>query len=147
MGLDSHSQQITSTGSDPGHCIATGILDASLVRPVADRLLSDELSSGWGVRTLSTNHPAYNPYSYHRGSVWLVIDPQLPVWLSEITLENVREADAVLKMFRKSDGKSDYEILDQKGKLFVIRQPSPWSLRATYAERVRDMLASFGRVK
>jgi glycogen debranching enzyme len=239
MGLDSHSQQITSIGSDPGHCIATGILDASLVQPVADRLLSDELFSGWGVRTLSACHPAYNPYSYHRGSVWpvenaafalgftryglldhmhrlclaqfetaalfdycrlpevlsghardpqhpfpalypdanwpqawsasgvfllieamlglypyaplrlLVIDPQLPAWLPEITLENVRVAQAVLKIrfFRTSDGKSDYEILDQKGTLFVIRQPSPWSLRAHYAERVRDLLASFVRLK
>ena len=26
--------------------------------------------SGWGIRTLPSDHPAYNPYSYHRGSVW-----------------------------------------------------------------------------
>jgi glycogen debranching enzyme len=28
--------------------------------------------SGWGIRTLSSEHPAYNPYSYHRGSIWPV---------------------------------------------------------------------------
>ena len=26
--------------------------------------------SGWGIRTLSSKNPAYNPYSYHLGSVW-----------------------------------------------------------------------------
>ena len=26
--------------------------------------------SGWGVRTLSSDHPAYNPFSYQTGSVW-----------------------------------------------------------------------------
>lgn len=31
-----------------------------------------DLFSGWGVRTLSSNHPAYNPFSYHLGSVWTV---------------------------------------------------------------------------
>src|SRR6185295_530295 len=28
--------------------------------------------SGWGIRTLSSDHPRYNPYSYHLGSVWPV---------------------------------------------------------------------------
>jgi glycogen debranching enzyme len=28
------------------------------------------MSSGWGIRTLSALHPAYNPHSYHNGSVW-----------------------------------------------------------------------------
>ncbi|MFZ0321542.1 MAG: hypothetical protein WAL56_20625 [Candidatus Sulfotelmatobacter sp.] len=36
------------------------------------RLLVQDMFSGWGVRTLSANHPAYDPYSYHRGSVWPV---------------------------------------------------------------------------
>jgi glycogen debranching enzyme len=26
--------------------------------------------SGWGIRTLSADHPGYNPFSYHTGSVW-----------------------------------------------------------------------------
>src|SRR5205085_2090650 len=25
---------------------------------------------GWGIRTLSDRHPAYNPFTYHLGSVW-----------------------------------------------------------------------------
>ena len=26
--------------------------------------------SGWGIRTLSARHPAYNPFAYHLGTVW-----------------------------------------------------------------------------
>jgi len=39
---------------------------------VARRLLESDLFSGCGVRTLSVAHAAYNPFSYHRGSVWPV---------------------------------------------------------------------------
>jgi glycogen debranching enzyme len=26
--------------------------------------------TGWGIRTLSSKNPAYDPFSYHRGSIW-----------------------------------------------------------------------------
>lgn len=72
MGLDSRQRQIASIGSNPGHCLATGIVDKAFVERTADRLLAPDLFSGWGVRTLSDRHPAFNPYSYHLGSVWPV---------------------------------------------------------------------------
>ena len=34
--------------------------------------MAPDMFSGWGVRTLSADHPAYNPFSYHLGSVWTV---------------------------------------------------------------------------
>jgi glycogen debranching enzyme len=37
---------------------------------VAERLLASDVFSGWGLRTLSERHCAYDPFSYHRGSVW-----------------------------------------------------------------------------
>lgn len=72
LGLDAKGRQIRSITSNPGHCLATGIIDDALATKTADRLMLDDLFSGWGVRTLSAWHPAYNPYSYHRGSVWPV---------------------------------------------------------------------------
>ncbi|HEX6291541.1 MAG TPA: amylo-alpha-1,6-glucosidase, partial [Herpetosiphonaceae bacterium] len=72
LGLDSQKRQIRSITSNPGHCLATGIVDQSLVERTAARLLAPDLFTGWGVRTLSSENPAYNPYSYHRGSVWPV---------------------------------------------------------------------------
>ena len=32
--------------------------------------MAPDMSSGWGIRTLSSSHPAYNPHSYQNGSVW-----------------------------------------------------------------------------
>lgn len=72
MGLDPNKQPIRSIGSDPGHCLATGIIDDSRVERTAERMFRPDLFSGWGVRTLSSEHPAFNPYSYHRGAVWPV---------------------------------------------------------------------------
>ena len=72
MGLDADKNQIKAIGSNPGHCLACGIVPADQARRVADRLFEPDLWSGWGVRTLSDQNPAYNPYSYHRGSVWPV---------------------------------------------------------------------------
>ena len=43
-----------------------------MVPAIAGRLMTGELYSGWGIRTLSEKHPAYDPFSYHRGSVWPV---------------------------------------------------------------------------
>lgn len=72
MGIDASGRLIRSIASDPGHCLASGIIDESLVRPMVARFLQDDLFSGWGIRTLSANHPAFNPFAYHRGAVWPV---------------------------------------------------------------------------
>ena len=234
LGLDARRRRICSVTSNPGHCLAAGIVDDDLVERVAARLFADDLWSGWGVRTLSSRNPAFNPYSYHRGSVWpvehgsfalgflryglhgrleavsrgmfeaaalfehhrlpevfsghprdaahpfpatypqanspqawsasavlclvqsllgiypyaplkmLLVDPHLPEWLPELTVRGLRvgEASADLRFFRKEDGRGDWEILDQRGTLHILRQPSPWSLTATFAERLRDVLSS-----
>ena len=235
LGLDPDKRPIRSITSNPGHCLAAGIVDAALAEPTADRLIARDLFSGWGIRTLSSEHPAYNPYSYHRGSIWpvehgafglafmryglrahldivtraqfeaarlfpyyrlpelfsghprdldhpfpalypganspqawsasatfqllqamlglypyaplrtLLVDPQLPEWLPEITLENLHVGDATvtLRFFRTASGASDYRIVEQRGRLHVVRQPSPWSLTASAGERLVDLVTSF----
>lgn len=72
LALDSQKRQVRSIASNAGHCIAAAISDASLVERVVDRLFEPDLFSGWGIRTLSADHPRYNPYSYHLGSIWPV---------------------------------------------------------------------------
>lgn len=72
MGIDAKGRLIRSIASDPGHCVLAGIVNENRVKAIATRMLQDDLFSGWGVRTLSALHPAYNPFSYHRGSVWPV---------------------------------------------------------------------------
>ena len=56
--------------SNPGHCLATGILEPDHVNEVATLLMAPEMFCKWGVRTLSALEAAYNPISYHDGSVW-----------------------------------------------------------------------------
>jgi glycogen debranching enzyme len=232
MALDGDGRQVRSIGSNVLHCIATGIVDKSLASRALDSLFREDMFSGWGVRTLSSQHPAYNPYAYHRGTVWpvehgpfavgayrygchdhveqicrsqfelaalfdfcrlpecvtghprdedhpfpaiypvanspqawsattvytllqallglqpyaplktLFIDPHLPPWLPEITISRMRVADAVvsIRFTRMPDGRSDYEVLEKEGSLHVIRQPSPWSLTASFGERVKDLV-------
>jgi glycogen debranching enzyme len=234
MALDPDKRLVKSIGSNAGHCIAAGIVDDDLVQRTADRFVANDLFTGWGIRTLSSEHPAYNPYSYHRGSVWpvehgsfavgftryglhdplhlicnaqfnaaalfdfyrlpelfaghqldqdhpfpalypqanspqawsastifhfiqamlglypyaplkiLLVDPYLPSWLPEITLHDLQvgEAKVTIRFFRDQKGKNDYEVLHKKGSLHVFRQPSPWSLTASFAERLKDVLVS-----
>jgi len=70
VGLDADKHRIDSLTSNMGHCLWTGIVDEEKAAIVADRLLSKQMFSGWGVRTLGTDMGGYNPISYHCGSVW-----------------------------------------------------------------------------
>jgi glycogen debranching enzyme len=72
MALDGEKRQVRTIASNPGHCLATGIVDAKHAPAVAGRLMAEDMFSGWGVRTLSSRHPSYNPLSYQLGSVWPV---------------------------------------------------------------------------
>ncbi|SLK10482.1 hypothetical protein SAMN06272721_11351 [Arthrobacter sp. P2b] len=53
-----------------GHCLLFGLIDEDKAPLVAERLMSREMFSGWGVRTLASDMGAFNPASYHNGSVW-----------------------------------------------------------------------------
>ncbi|HUZ19067.1 MAG TPA: glycogen debranching N-terminal domain-containing protein [Acidimicrobiales bacterium] len=70
MGLDGEKRPIDSLSSNIGHCLWTGIVDADKAARVAERLSGPEMFTGWGIRTLASSMGAYNPASYHNGSVW-----------------------------------------------------------------------------
>jgi len=70
LALDRDKRPVDSLASNIGHCLWTGIIEPDRARAVADHLLSPEMFSGWGVRTLASSMAAYNPMSYHNGSVW-----------------------------------------------------------------------------
>jgi glycogen debranching enzyme len=70
LGLDGDKRQIDSLASNMGHCLWTGIVDAGKAAAVARNLTSPEMFSGFGIRTLATSSGAYNPMSYHNGSIW-----------------------------------------------------------------------------
>jgi glycogen debranching enzyme len=72
LALGPDKQPVRSISSNPGHALAAGLIPREHARTCADRLMAADLFSGWGVRTLSQRHPAYNPFAYHLGTVWPV---------------------------------------------------------------------------
>jgi glycogen debranching enzyme len=70
VALDRDKHPVDALTSNIGHCLWTGIVDEDKAPAVVRHLLAPEMFSGWGVRTLATTMGAYNPVSYHSGSVW-----------------------------------------------------------------------------
>jgi glycogen debranching enzyme len=70
LALDGGRRAVDTLASNMGHALWAGIADERRARQVAEHLLSPALFSGWGVRTLARTMAAYNPISYHNGSVW-----------------------------------------------------------------------------
>jgi glycogen debranching enzyme len=70
LALDGEKQKVDSLCSNIGHLLWSGIVKPQRVDDVVDALMGDALWSGWGVRTMSEADAAYNPLSYHNGTVW-----------------------------------------------------------------------------
>jgi glycogen debranching enzyme len=70
LALDGRKRQVDSIASNAGHCLWSGIALPQRAVSVVERLMSPEMFSGWGVRTLSPEMALYNPLSYHNGSIW-----------------------------------------------------------------------------
>jgi glycogen debranching enzyme len=68
--LDGRKRPVWTVASNPGHLLFSGIVPDERAGRVVARLMAPDMNSGWGIRTLSSEHPAYNPHSYHNGSVW-----------------------------------------------------------------------------
>lgn len=233
FALDADKRQVTSIVSNVGHCLATGIVDSKHAADVVQRLLAPDMFSGWGIRTLSDAHPAYNPFSYHLGSVWpsenasiaiglkrygygveacalakalfeaatlfehhrlpetlgghsrdarhphpgiypgacapqawsasavvwlvqamlglwtyaplnaIIVEPELPEWLPELTLRDLRlkTARVSLQFRRDASGKTDYRILEREGTIHVLRQPPP-EARVGPVRRLHELVES-----
>jgi glycogen debranching enzyme len=70
IGLDGDKRPGAGLTSNPGHLLWAGAIPAERASRVRDALMSADMFSGWGVRTLARDHPGYNPIGYHTGSVW-----------------------------------------------------------------------------
>lgn len=88
FALDRDGRAVDAISSNVGQCLGTGLLDADKARLVAERLFSREMFSGWGIRTLSDDNPSYDPFSYHRGSVWPVENASIAAGLAMIGYQN-----------------------------------------------------------
>lgn len=70
LALDGDKRPAASVTSNAGHALWTGIATREQAGRVVARLMKEDMFSGWGIRTLSSTSPRYNPQGYHVGTVW-----------------------------------------------------------------------------
>ncbi len=68
--LDHRKVPVPAITSNPGHCLLMGMLDGPRADATVERLMREDMLCGWGIRTLSSDYPTFNPMSYHNGSIW-----------------------------------------------------------------------------
>ncbi|HXJ22847.1 MAG TPA: glycogen debranching N-terminal domain-containing protein [Polyangia bacterium] len=70
LALDGQKRKVDSLTSNIGHLLWSGIADKEKADLCVKHLMSDELFSGWGIRTMASSEGSYNPIGYHVGTVW-----------------------------------------------------------------------------
>jgi glycogen debranching enzyme len=70
IALDGEKRPCRVVSSNAGQVLFCGIAAPERAQILARTLLTPEMFSGWGIRTLSADAPRFNPMSYHNGSVW-----------------------------------------------------------------------------
>ena len=70
QALDREKRPVAVVSSNAAHALWGGIASPDQARALAGRLAEPDMLSGWGLRTLSSRAPSFNPMSYHNGSIW-----------------------------------------------------------------------------
>lgn len=70
LALEHGGYQVASVTSNAAQVLWTGIASPDHAARIAQRIMQPDMFSGWGVRTLSANHAAFDPLAYQQGSVW-----------------------------------------------------------------------------
>ena len=70
LALDGQKRKVDSLTSNIGHLLWSGIADRDKADLCVKHLMSDDLFSGWGIRTMGASEGSYNPIGYHVGTVW-----------------------------------------------------------------------------
>lgn len=68
--IDGHGHKLDTVVSNLGHLLWSRVPSDERARQTAELLLKPESFSGFGIRTLAEGQAAYNPLSYHNGTVW-----------------------------------------------------------------------------
>ncbi|MGC5019877.1 glycogen debranching N-terminal domain-containing protein [Micromonospora sp. DT47] len=107
LALDPEGRHVDALASNMGHLLWSGIVEEPRAARIAERLLSPELFSGWGVRTLATGQGRYNPIGYHVGTVWPFDNAFIAWGLTRYGFreEAARICDAMLSASRFFDGR------------------------------------------
>ncbi len=70
MAIEAGEREVRGAGSQLGWLLWAGALEGEAAAAAAERLTRPDVLTGFGLRTLSSEHAAFGPHNYHRGSVW-----------------------------------------------------------------------------
>jgi glycogen debranching enzyme len=70
LALEARKAPLRVVSSNAGHALWCGIARPDRAARLAPRLMADDMFSGWGIRTVSSESCRYNPVGYHLGTVW-----------------------------------------------------------------------------
>jgi glycogen debranching enzyme len=114
-------KKVMSVTSNPGQCLWSGIVPVERARRVVDRLMRPDMRSGWGIRTLSSQHPAFKIFMLLRTILGfqpdaphdkLYLDPFLPEWLPDLTVKDLRVGKRIYDIrFWREGVTSSWEVL------------------------------------
>jgi len=108
LALDREKQQVDAICSNIGHLLWSGVVPPERVDAVVDSLMGPGLWSGWGVRTMAATEGAYNPLSYHNGTVW-PHDNSLIAW-GLAQYRRWPEAQRIVRRILDAAAYFDYEL-------------------------------------
>jgi glycogen debranching enzyme len=112
--LDGDKRPVLTVVSNPGHCLWSGIVPPERAGRVIERLLQPDMCGGWGIRTLASSHPAFNPYSYQNGSVWPHDNG-----IIALGCKRYGRADVVARIAREIADAADFFMLRQLPELYA----------------------------
>jgi glycogen debranching enzyme len=70
LALDIDKRPASVLTSNAGQLLWSGAATRQKARLQIARLMHNDMFSGWGIRTLSTDSRRYNPLGYHLGTIW-----------------------------------------------------------------------------
>ncbi len=95
LALDGKKNLCRVRTSNAGHALFGEIASPYRASTLTDILLDAPFFSGWGIRTVATSEPRYNPLSYHNGSVWPHDNAMIALGISRYEIPK----SALLKIF------------------------------------------------
>jgi glycogen debranching enzyme len=125
--LDGEKKKVLSVASNAGQCLWSGIVAPERAGKVVKRLMREDMWSGWGIRTLSADHPAFNPYNYQTGAVWPHDNSLIALGMRRYGF--AAEAAAVARDISRA---ASHFLLNQLPELYAGLQRDPSSFPVQY---------------
>jgi len=124
LAVDGQGRTVDGLGSNMGHVLGTGTLNADEVDRVSRTLTSPQLLGRYGISTLAGDNVGFNPIGYHTGSIW-THDTAIGAW--GLAREGKRnEATKVAQSLLASAEAFDYRWPELYAGAGVLDRPVPY---------------------